>query len=125
MTWSSIIIVASAAACRIAIPSPHPPGGNPAGGAVELDDRRARDLERLAPVGSVERGPGRDLGRPDGDELDLRARGPRTRSAPRAHGGTLREVAAERHGQLERLAAVAEVGLALRGSSPASASGQT
>ena len=26
----------------IPIPSPHPPGGNPAGGAVELDDRRAR-----------------------------------------------------------------------------------
>ena len=37
----------------------------------------------------------------------------------------LREVGAERHGQLERLAAVAEIGLANLGGGGASSSGQT
>ncbi len=42
----------------IPIPNPHPPGGNPAGGAVELEDGRASDLERLARPGTRIAGPG-------------------------------------------------------------------
>ena len=40
------------------IPNPLPPGGNPAGRALELDDRRAADAQRLS-GGKLELGPGR------------------------------------------------------------------
>ena len=90
-----------------------PAGGDEAARAGELDERRAGDpalRARLEP----ELGAGPDLGRADGDELDgalpvgvAVALGVRGVEA-------LGEVRPERHGQLEGLAAVAQLGLARR-----------
>ena len=76
--------------------------------AGPLDARRGRA------GGGSSSGPGPHLGGADRDELDRRARGPRSRSAPRARGGT-RSARSPPSGtvELERLARVAEVGLAL------------
>src|SRR5919106_3267198 len=52
MIWSSISTVPSPLRddqrARTTVPNPHPPGGDPGGGAVELEHRRALELARLA-----------------------------------------------------------------------------
>src|ERR1700757_2173423 len=113
ITWSSIGAFMSLTGHDPAgtIPSPHPPGGNPQGRPVQFDQGRpghalwlaARELQRRA---------GGDLGRAGGHPLAL----------PPAAGVAVallvcvveapREARPERHGQFERLAAVAEVRLA-------------
>ena len=95
------------------IPSPHPPGGDPAGGAVELDEQPGpRRAERLR-GGSSSSGPGRTSAVRTATS-STPARGRRSRSAPRARGGTPRRDRLPADRQLERLSAVTQVGFARR-----------
>ena len=57
-----------------------------------------------ASVAGAAPAPRRHVGRPHARRARAAGRGRRSRSAPRARGGTLGDVAAERDGQLERLA---------------------
>src|SRR5918994_370275 len=94
------------------IPNPHPPRGEPARRAIQLKHGGA--LRRPALTGrQFERRARANLRRADGNELEL----------PRLVGvavallvplvEALRQVGPERHRELERLAAVAEVGFSL------------
>src|SRR5712691_7917617 len=95
------------------IPIPRPPWGKPRGGSVEGDDLRAGDGAALA-ARQLELGAGLHLGRAHRDELD---RPLRVGVAVALLVGAVEragEVGAEWDGQLERLAGVAQIGLALR-----------
>ena len=107
MIWSSIVTFREPQ--RATIPSPHPPGGNPARGAGELDDRRAGDRRRYFAARQLELGALADVGGAHRDELDLAValREPVllfVRAVER-----FRQVLLQRHRQLERLAGVAQV----------------
>ena len=95
------------------IPNPLPPGGTQhvAPSSSTTDGPATRSGSAGA---EVDVRPGRDVGRAHGDELDRRvAVGVAVALLVRAMEA-LGEVGAERDGQLERLAAVAQIGLALR-----------
>ena len=70
------------------IRGPRPPGGNPAGGAVELDDGRARAPRAASAPASASVGPRRTSAVRTATSSIGRARGRRSRSAPRGRGGT-------------------------------------
>src|SRR5262249_6110853 len=94
------------------IPNPHPPGGDPDRRALLFEHGRSGHVLWLA-LRQLQLRSGRHLGRADGDEPGLPpgvgvAVALLVRSVE-----TAREVIPERHRQLERLTAVAEVGLAL------------
>src|ERR671922_1907380 len=112
-SWSSIFTIWSRSRedeCGT-IPNPHPPGGDPAGGARQLDDLRPLHPQRLGGR-ELERWPRPHLGGPHRDELDRPLTvGVAVALLVRAVEG-LRQPRLERHGQLERLAGVAKVGLA-------------
>ncbi len=97
---------------------PHPARRNPARRAGELDELRPGDAA-AASAGEVERRPGDDRRRCARRRARSCARGRRSRSAPRALGGSALEVGAERDRELERLAAIAQVASPSAGSSPA------
>src|SRR5215211_7075531 len=113
-TWSSIVTISS----RLrhpphgTIPNPHPPGGNPAGGAVELDQgRAARFCSRAR--GKREGRTGRDLRGSNGDQLQLAAAVRVAVALLVEPVETLLEARAERHSELEGLTVIAEIRLAL------------
>src|SRR5438067_5093250 len=95
------------------IPNPHPPGGNPEGGAVELHEGGANRVAWLL-VRQLEPRPGRDVSRADGDEFDLAGAVGVAVPLLVREMELLRDVAAERDGELEGLAAIADIRLALR-----------
>ena len=99
----------------VSIPSPHPPGGNPAGGAVELEHGRARRPGAARRPASSNAGPGPTsavrTATSSISPLAVRVAVALLVRPVEALG----EVRPERHRQLERLPAVAEIGLALAG----------
>ena len=76
---------------RVLFPSlaPSHPGGSQQVAPSSSTTGGPADGQRLA-AGRSSSGPGVDVGGAHGDELDRRARGRRSRSAPRARGGTTR-----------------------------------
>src|ERR1700756_2535749 len=72
ITWSSVVAFTSLTGHDPAgtIPSPHPPGGDPEGRAVQLDQGRPGGALWLA-ARQLQRRAGDDLGGADSHELDL------------------------------------------------------
>src|SRR5579862_2735452 len=72
ITWSSIGAISSLTRHDPAetIPNPHPPGGNPEGRAVQLDQRRTGRVLSVA-ARQLKLRAGHDVGGAGGDELDL------------------------------------------------------
>src|SRR5215208_572033 len=114
-TWSSMFTIPSRSGqpqCGT-IPNPHPPGGQPDGGAGEVEPLRAPQLDGRTGR-QIDLGAGNDVRSPHCDELDLP---PAIRVAVPflvCLMEPLGQVGPELHRQLERLSPVAEVGLALR-----------
>src|SRR5215208_334636 len=106
MIWSSISTVRSLfrddPRARTSIPNPHPPGGDPGGGAVELEHERARGLARVARLAGreLQLRAGSHLGRPHRHELERpRAVGVAVALRVRAVEPLL-QIGAERHRDL-------------------------
>ena len=93
------------------IPNPHPPGGDPGGRAVELDARPGRPDVGGAAAGSASAGRAQSAVRTATSSIARRV-GIAVALLVRAVE-PLREVSSRAAQELERLAAVAEVGLAL------------
>ena len=70
------------------IPNPHPPGGIQQVAPSSSSTAGPVTSNRRPAGSSIGRGPGRTLRGPNRDELDLAGPGRRSRSAPRARGGT-------------------------------------
>src|SRR5919201_4274235 len=116
-TWSSIFTLASRSRQHqraIPIPIPHPPGGNEARRAVEGDRRRAFDVERLRRREHDLRS-GNRLGCSHGYQLELAAAVGVAVPLLVCAMERLCQARLERHGELERLPRVAEVGVAIGG----------
>ena len=108
------LVSTKAATMARPIPNPHPPGGDPAAGAVQFDHGRAGHVEWVRRR-ELQLGPAAHLGGSDGDQLERAVAVGVAVPLLVGRVEALGEPLAERHRQLERLAAVAEVRLALAG----------
>src|SRR5438093_6319961 len=118
-TWSSIFTMWSSfrEGQYGTIPNPHPPGGEPARCAGELDQLRAGGVDRLA-WREADLRASADVRRPHRDQLDLPLRiGVSVPLLVRAVEA-LHEARPQRHCELERLPAITQIRIALAGQLP-------